>query len=89
MGAAGIIQADLARAAHVSEATISLIRRKGHIPSADIVRALAEALEADVDSALEALGHETLEMIRTYTRIAEADLVAAHRSASPVENWRL
>jgi transcriptional regulator with XRE-family HTH domain len=56
MGAAGIIQADLARAAHVSEATISLIRRKGHIPSADIVRALAEALGADVDSALEAAG---------------------------------
>lgn len=37
----------------------------------------------------EALGHETLDMIRTYTRIAEADLVNGHRTASPVENWRL
>jgi integrase/recombinase XerD len=37
----------------------------------------------------EALGHETLEMIRTYTAIAEADLVNGHRTASPVENWRL
>lgn len=37
----------------------------------------------------EALGHETLEMIRTYTRIAEADLANAHQVASPVEHWRL
>lgn len=37
----------------------------------------------------EALGHETLDMIRTYTAIAEADLVNGHRTASPVENWRL
>lgn len=37
----------------------------------------------------EMLGHETLEMIRIYTRIAEADLAQAHRTASPVENWRL
>lgn len=37
----------------------------------------------------EALGHETLDMIRTYTRIADADLVNGHRTASPVENWRL
>lgn len=35
------------------------------------------------------LGHETLEMIKVYTRLAEADLVSAHRQASPVENWRL
>jgi integrase/recombinase XerD len=37
----------------------------------------------------EALGHETLDMIRTYTRIAEADLLRAHKIASPVEHWRL
>lgn len=35
------------------------------------------------------LGHETLDMIRVYTRLAEADLAIAHRQASPVENWRL
>lgn len=35
------------------------------------------------------LGHETLEMIKVYTRLAEADLAIAHRQASPVENWRL
>jgi integrase/recombinase XerD len=37
----------------------------------------------------EALGHETLEMLRVYTRIAEADLRNAHNLASPVEHWRL
>ncbi len=37
----------------------------------------------------EMLGHETLEMIKVYTRIAEADLAIAHRTASPVESWRL
>lgn len=35
------------------------------------------------------LGHETLEMIKVYTRLADADLAIAHRQASPVENWRL
>lgn len=35
------------------------------------------------------LGHETLEMIKVYTRLADADLALAHRQASPVENWRL
>lgn len=37
----------------------------------------------------ESLGHETLDMIRTYTAVAEADLANAHRTASPVEKWRL
>lgn len=37
----------------------------------------------------EVLGHESLEMLRTYTRIAQTDVVNGHQVASPVENWRL
>ena len=36
-----------------------------------------------------ALGHMTLQMAQTYLALAQADLDAAHRKASPVENWRL
>jgi hypothetical protein len=31
----------------------------------------------------------TLQMVQTYLALAQADLDAAHRKASPVENWRL
>lgn len=74
-------QSELARRSHVSQATISLIITTGHIPSADIVRSLAEALEADVDSALEAAGivnrsdvpadvpRETRELLRRIYRL--------------------
>jgi site-specific recombinase XerD len=37
----------------------------------------------------ELLGHSTLEMVKTYLRLAERDLVAAHRIASPVVNMGL
>jgi integrase/recombinase XerD len=37
----------------------------------------------------ELLGHESLEMLRVYTRIAQTDIVNGHQVASPVENWRL
>jgi integrase/recombinase XerD len=37
----------------------------------------------------EVLGHESLEMLRTYTRIAQTDVRNGHAVASPVENWRL
>ncbi len=35
------------------------------------------------------LGHTSLDMVRRYLHIVEADLDAAHRVASPVANWRL
>jgi integrase/recombinase XerD len=35
------------------------------------------------------LGHEKMETIRIYARLAEVDLVEAQRTASPADNWRL
>lgn len=35
------------------------------------------------------LGHATMEMVRVYLGLAQADLQAKHRSASPVDKWRL
>jgi site-specific recombinase XerD len=35
------------------------------------------------------LGHSTMEMVKTYLSIAQADLDNSHKPASPVDNWRL
>jgi site-specific recombinase XerD len=35
------------------------------------------------------LGHESLEMVRRYANVAAADCAAAHKTADPVDNWRL
>ena len=35
------------------------------------------------------LGHSTMEMVKTYLNLANADLQNGHRRASPVDNWRL
>jgi integrase/recombinase XerD len=35
------------------------------------------------------LGHSTMEMVKTYLALAQADLDANHLQASPVSNWRL
>lgn len=37
----------------------------------------------------EILGHTTMEMVKKYLALAQVDLDAAHKRASPVENWRL
>ncbi|RIK41626.1 MAG: hypothetical protein DCC55_11455 [Chloroflexi bacterium] len=37
----------------------------------------------------EMLGHEKLETIRIYAKLAEVDLAAAQRRASPADRWRL
>ena len=35
------------------------------------------------------LGHSTMEMVKTYLSLAQADLDANHIKASPVSNWRI
>ena len=35
------------------------------------------------------LGHNSLEMVEHYARIAEVDIQQAHQKASPADNWRL
>ena len=35
------------------------------------------------------LGHATMNMVKKYLAIAQADVEAGHRQASPVAHWKL
>jgi len=97
-------QEDVADRAGVSRAYVSdLERGKVDNPTLDVVTSLARVLQVRPEYLLGwsddplgedrpgnvALGHATMEMVRVYLEIAQADLDAAHRQASPVANWGL
>lgn len=45
--------------------------------------------DGDIYSLQRILGHKSLEMIRRYLAIVQADVQNAHRKASPADNWGL
>ena len=70
--------ADRAGVAHIT------VHRFRHTFAVTFLRNGGNVLELQ-----ELLGHEKLDTIRIYARLAEVDLAAAQRRASPADNWRL
>jgi integrase/recombinase XerD len=77
----GSFFADLGRRAGVSHANPYRMRHTFAIQS------LRNGM--DVYALQYLLGHADFEMCRTYLRLAQTDVVTAHRQASPVDRWRL
>jgi site-specific recombinase XerD len=71
----------LAQTADVKNATTHRFR---HTFAINLLRNGGNVLELQ-----RLLGHEKLETIRIYVTLAQSDLSAAHRQASPADNWRL
>ena len=80
---------------HVLRQTLERIGRRAEVPDVNVHRfrhtfAINYLRNGGDPWSLQLmLGHSTLDMVRSYLAIAQADLDANHRLASPVANWNI